>query len=69
MKKMIFAAVAALAMISVSNVFANNSTRVNNNSTVLAADTTDTAKVEPSTPVVQPDTTATPTADSTHVAE
>lgn len=68
MKKMIFAAVAALAMISVSNVFANNSARVNNN-TEMAADTTDTAKVEPSTPVVQPDTTATPTADSTSVAK
>lgn len=69
MKKMIFAAVAALAMISVSNVFANNGARVIKNNTEMAADSTDTTDVEPSTPTVQPDTTATPTVNTTNVAQ
>ncbi len=70
MKKMIFAAAAAFAMISVSNVFAFNGA-VANNGLAQVNDTVDTAVVTPATPVDTPaapadtavapaDTTATP---------
>ncbi len=72
MKKMFFAAVAALAMISVSNVFAMNNAQVANNMTQVN-DTVDSAVVNPTTPadttVAPADTTATPTVDTTNVAK
>lgn len=57
MKKMIFAAAAAFAMISVSNVFALNGAQVANNSLAQVNDTVDTTVVKPATPV---DTTKAP---------
>ena len=45
MKKLFFAAIAAIVMVSVSNVFANNAMTVSNNSAVAdstVVDTTDT---------------------------
>lgn len=51
MKKMIFAAVAAFAMISVSNVFAFNGAQVANNNLAQVNDTVDTTVVKPATPV------------------
>lgn len=53
MKKLFFAAIAAIVMVSVSNVFANNAMTVSNNSAVAdstVVDTTDTTD----TPVEDP---------------
>ena len=53
MKKLFFAAIAAIVMVSVSNVFANNAMTVSNNSEVAdstVVDTTDTTD----TPVEDP---------------
>lgn len=53
MKKLFFAAIAAIVMVSVSNVFANNAMTVSNNSAVAdstVVDTTDTTD----TPVEAP---------------
>lgn len=50
MKKLFFAAIAAIVMVSVSNVFANNAMTVSNNSAVAdstVVDTTDTPVEDP----------------------
>ena len=75
MKKLVFAAIAAMVMVSVSNVFANN--KMASVSSVAPAEPADTT-VEKSTPEVTPaetpaetpaDSTTTDSAANTAVAE
>ncbi len=69
MKKLVFAAIAAMVMVSVSNVFASNkmacvSSSIAPTDTVAPADTT----IAPQEPVVE-DTTTTVPVDTTTTAE
>ncbi len=68
MKKLVFAAIAAMVMVSVSNVFASNKmacvSSIAPTDTVAPADTT----IAPQEPVVE-DTTTTVPADTTTTAE
>ena len=64
MKKLVFAAIAAMVMVSVSNVFANNKmASVAPVDTVAPAEPADTT-VEKSTPEVTPADSTTATTDS-----